>query len=204
MKVKICGITHPKDAENAALNQADYIGVNFSKISKRYVSPVDANEIVIASKLNGAEPVGVFVDETIEEINEICDRLRLKTIQLHGFEAQKHFDLLRKRFTIFFGISVNNHCIQQSFFVPNNVYPLFDYPGGGSGKTFNWETFFPPLGIPWILAGGLCPNNVRHAIDLLKPYAVDVASGVEVSGSNRKDIQLVKEFIRNAKEGISI
>lgn len=175
MKVKICGITHPEDALHAAKCGADYIGIIFAKTSKRCVTPEQAVAIAKAAREGGAEPVGVFVDAGSDVIKAVCKRAKISTVQLYG-ESE----------------------------YPEGLGQLYvvDGENPGSGKTFNWKKFSPPQDIRWMLAGGLNPDNVAAAIRLLKPYGVDVASGVEKPGSTRKDPQLVAAFIQNAKEKI--
>lgn len=175
MKVKICGITHPEDALHAAKCGADYIGIIFAKGSKRCVTPEQAEAIATAARKGGAVPVGVFVDAKSEDIKAICKRAKISTVQLYG-------------------VSGYPEGLDQLYVV--------DGENPGSGKTFDWKSFSPPKDIPWMLAGGLNPENVAAAIRLLQPYGVDVASGVEKPGSTRKDSQLVAAFIQNAKEKV--
>jgi phosphoribosylanthranilate isomerase len=201
MEVKICGITHPKDAEHAAYAGADSIGIIFSSRSKRHVSLAQAMKIAQAARENGTEPVGIFVDETLAEILSICTSAKLQTIQLHGTRSQNHLFILLKTFSIAYAIPVNiDGAASPPLKLPGNVIPLFDCLHGGTGQTFNWENFSPPKKTPWVLAGGLCPDNVVWAIQLLFPHGVDVSSGVEFTNSTRKDPCLVLDFIQAAKQ----
>lgn len=200
MKVKICGVTHPDDAEFAALCGAEYIGINFSKRSKRHVSILQAQEISSAARQNGAEPVAIFVEQNADEIFYCCAEAKIKTVQLHGVVSQMALHSIQNDFSILYAVSVQQGgSIPSLPSLPNNAYLLFDCLGGGSGITFDWENFSPPENTSWFLAGGLCPGNIQRAIHLFKPYAVDVASGVELQGSTRKDLLLVQKFIHAAK-----
>ena len=195
MKVKICGLTHSEDAFYAAELGADFIGILFAPSSKRYVSSSQAKEIVDAAKKGGAEPVGVFVDETAEEIFKICLETGIKTLQLHGALSKQAFSLLNPYYQIIYTVPTTQPITPSS----KNIF-LFDHSTGGSGKMFNWKNFSPPKNTKWILAGGLNPSNVSAAIKLLHPYGVDVATGVEYAFSTRKNPILVKAFIQNEQQ----
>jgi phosphoribosylanthranilate isomerase len=199
MKVKICGITHPDDAVVAASLGADYIGINCSKHSRRYAAREQAKQIATAARAAGAQPVLLFVDETVEEIRCLCEELKIDTIQLHNPAYSNMLSILEE-FTIFYAVSVypdGSHAPLPA--EKNNLILLFDSPGGGTGCSFDWTCFYPPS-THWILAGGLHQGNVRRAINLLHPGCVDVASGVEYPQSTRKNPALIKEFIDRAKK----
>lgn len=203
MKIKICGITNSTDAEHAAKAGADYIGINFSRLSKRYVTQREGIDIAKAAIANGAEPVAVFVEETLEDIIRICSSTNIKMLQLHGNASKSCLHELITDFSIIYahGINPDGSLAQSSNIemqVPEDILPLYDYLKGGSGKCFNWKAFTPPEKSRWILAGGLNPNNVCEAITLLNPYGVDVASGVE-SESRKKDPVLISKFIQNVR-----
>lgn len=196
MKVKICGVTHPADAEFACNVGADYIGMLFSDRSKRKISASLAKEIVDAAKQKGAEPVGVFVDETADEITAICEYTGIRTIQLHGHTSQQAVGILMNHFSIIFAIGADK---QMSKLHPSLI-PLYDNKEGGTGIAFDWKAFTPPSHGTWILAGGLNPANVGEAIKLLKPSGVDVSTGVEYPHQLRKDPLLVESFLQTAKQ----
>lgn len=200
MKVKICGITHPEDARMAAEYGADFIGIIFAKRSKRYVEPSQAKIIAEAAFNAGAIPVGVFVEHSAEEILEICEEAVLFTAQLHGETSKKAIDQLQDHLALIYAIQVEkNGAVKEILDLPPYITPLYDCLQGGSGLTFDWNAFTPPSNREWILAGGLTPENVASAIELLQPSMVDVAGGVELFNSTRKDPKLVKAFIQAAK-----
>lgn len=204
IKVKICRVTHPDDAAKAADLGADYIGIIFSNKSKHPISITQGIEISNVVKKHGAEPVAVFVDESLEEILSICKQAGIKTIQLHGGTSGDHLLTLAKDFKVFYKVSSKldgSMDFSTLGSLPKNVTPLFDYYKPGSGKTFDWNTFHPPKDLSFILAGGLNPTNVSMAIKQLHPAIVDVASGVEGTEKGRKDPLLLKMFIETAKQG---
>ncbi len=197
MKVKICGVTHPEDALHAASCGADFIGIIFAKKSKRRVSIAQAQAIAKAARQGGAETVGVFVDETLEDIVSACKESGINIVQLHGKGAQKCLSQLLPMFTVIYAVTPN-----EVHTLPNHVTLLVDSSNPGSGECLDWKAFLPPKDIPWILAGGLKPDNVAEAIRILHPHGVDVASGVEMQGSTRKDPFIVEAFITKSKESV--
>lgn len=202
-KVKICGITNLKDAEIALEAGADALGFVFAT-SPRQISAQEAAKII---KKTGpwTASVGVFVNETSEKITQIVLECGLSAVQLHGDESP----LLTKRLSSFkvikafrvgkdFKTSETRGYSAQAYLFDTKVKDLF----GGSGKSFDWKILKnKKWDKPIILSGGLHPKNVNEAIRLLKPYGVDVSSGVERS-AGKKDSKLVKEFIRNAKKAL--
>ncbi len=189
MLVKICGITHPDDALMAARLGANYIGMIFSRNSKRNVSLSSGNEIAKAARIGGAEPVGVFVDATFDEILMCCELTGITTVQLHGDTARQSVSSLD--LNIFYAVPDPFDYTA----LPMGIIPLFDN-GGGTGKTFDWTNFIPPTSTNWFLAGGLTPENVHKAIHTLSPFGVDVSSGVEYKETRRKDPARVAAFIK--------
>jgi len=205
-RIKICGVTSVEDARFAAASGADAVGVNFFERSCRYVSPGAAASIVRAVRDGGATPVGVFVNERPEVVEAICRDLGIGVVQLSGNEPPDQS--ARIPFRRIKAIQV------AAGFDPAALggYPcdafLLDagVPGefGGTGRTLDWAGI-GESGIrkPWMLAGGLTPENVGTAIRLARPGGVDVASGVE-DRPGHKDADKVKRFIKNAMEGFNI
>jgi phosphoribosylanthranilate isomerase len=204
-KVKICGITNLDDALFAANCGADALGFNFYKKSPRYISPNSADEIV-KQLPNSVLRVGVFVNETRENIAEIASTASLDAVQLHGDESPEFVKALKGHIP---------HWIIKAFRVPGNFDPqsllpygmdtiLLDaYSGsgfGGTGETFNWEIARQAQKlVPHVfLAGGLSPENVAGAIRSAGPYGVDACSCLE-RGKGLKDNIKVKAFIEAVK-----
>lgn len=188
MKIKICGITTAEDALYSARAGADFIGFLLWPGSKRCVSLDTAREIMAAARAGGAEPVGVFFDEPLDQICRIAEELGLKTVQAHAFLSDHPKGL--------------NFIFAQpslSASQPECDWLLFDNAKPGSGKTFDWASFTAPRGRKWMLAGGLSPENVGEAIAKLRPTGVDVSSGVASTDARRKDFEKVKQFINNAR-----
>lgn len=201
IKIKICGITNLEDATIAATLGADAIGFNFYHGSKRYISPSEAALIIEKTAMLG-EKVGVFVNSSVEEIIEIEDLTHLDAIQLHGDESPEFIDQLRLESdaTIIKAVRIGPD------FDPNTVLQyeadaiLLDAYSeggrGGTGLTIDWSIAkqVAELVDQLYLAGGLTPANVAEAINAVRPYAVDVASGVE-SSPGIKDRAKVEAFI---------
>ncbi len=204
-RIKICGVTTAEDAACAVSCGADAIGVNFFRGSKRFVSEGAAREIVRAVG-SSAAVVGVFVNESPEAIAGLCERLGIGRVQLHGEEtagdAAGIVGLWRMK-AVHAALPVDLEALRG---YPCEAF-LLDSGGpgeyGGTGRELPWEGLsarFAKLGKPWVLAGGLNPDNVERAIIAAKPFGVDTASGVE-SAPGRKDPVKVMAFIENAKAG---
>lgn len=203
-RIKICGVTTAADASFAVSCGADAIGINCYRGSRRYVPEGSARDIVRAVG-SRAEIVAVFVDESPEKVVGLCGRLGIRRVQLHGDEPAgdaARIGLWRIKAV---------HAEAPVDFDALAAYPceafLVDAGGpgdyGGTGRTLPWEGMserFARLGKPWILAGGLTPENVGRAIAAAKPYGVDTASGVETA-PGRKDPDKVRAFIENARAG---
>jgi phosphoribosylanthranilate isomerase len=213
-RVKICGITNIVDAQAAVAAGADAIGLNFYRQSRRYVSPSEARSIVEAVAAD-ADVVGVFVNAPAEEIRQISRDVGLHLIQLHGDEPpellrhlNKDHDIIRARRLDSRGIDAIvedfEACCMAAGFGPDAILVDAALPGeyGGTGRTADWQRLAGfhdrLLDLPLILAGGLTPTNVAEAIQVVRPQAVDVASGVE-SSPGKKDPLLVREFVAAAQ-----
>lgn len=200
VRVKICGITNLDDALLAIAAGADALGFVFCEQSSRCINQLAAAKI-IAKLPPFIQTVGLFVNEDVEKINWTADYCGLDIVQLHGDETPEEC------------LEVNRRVI-KAFRMQNNISiePLGRYQVsgflldawspdayGGTGRTFNWELAGAARQYgPIILAGGLSPDNVTEALQVVQPYAVDVSSGVE-SAPGKKDAELVKKFIKRAK-----
>jgi phosphoribosylanthranilate isomerase len=210
LRVKICGVTHPADLAVAAEAGADAIGFNFHPASPRSVTP-DQARALIESLPPFVEPVGVFVQKCADDVAPFLGQLpRLRTIQLHG-GGYGTKDCFPYRFIPAFQIrdpvdleSVTGYLesCRLCGWTPAAVLLDGHAPGltGGTGQTAPWELLagFRP-GVPVLLAGGLTPDNVGEAVRIVRPYAVDVASGVE-SSPGRKNPDKVRRFIERARD----
>jgi tryptophan synthase beta chain/phosphoribosylanthranilate isomerase len=199
--IKICGITDPDTAAQAAKLGANYIGLMFYKNSKRYVTLEQAQAIVPAIKNNGAEPVAVFVDANADVMLAICQTAGISIVQLQGDISRGEHPLLPTSFKRIFvcDVSQTGQAIISNEAAFNALdktrdFLMFDSSKPGTGTAFSWNNFAHQHAFPWFLAGGLNPNNVSEALEQLNPDGVDVSSGVENQNA-RKDIRLIENFI---------
>lgn len=196
MRVKICGITRVIDAERASGLGADAIGLNFWPKSKRYVSLAHGSKIVRALP-SFVWAVGVFVNASRREIDQVISRVGLNAIQLHGDESPA--DARGYSVPVFKAVHVSNDKAPRIRFSTPLVLDALQPGYGGGGVSFNWALARRiAREHEVLLAGGLTPVNVREAIEAVRPMGVDVASGVE-SAPGVKDSKLMARFIRAAK-----
>jgi len=197
--VKICGITRAQDARLAEKLGAWAIGLNFYERSPRAVTPAEAWNIRRKMALT-TEAVGVFVNWKPEVILYLVHALQLTSVQLHGDEAPKQLNCLEddlpvsKAFRVGPSFSMSNfrRFRRASYFLLDAAAKKDQF--GGTGKTFDWSIAQKAAAKhKIILAGGLTPENVGEAILTVRPYAVDVASGVE-SRPGSKDSGKLREF----------
>jgi len=198
VRVKICGITRLEDALAAVNFGADALGFVFAT-SPRQVAP-EAVQAIVSQLPPFVTTVGVFVNEKVSRIEELRSFCRFDLVQLHGDETEEMAAQLGPRVI---------KAVRVRADAPTDVQPygkatlLLDAyaPGaaGGAGKTFDWgRAVAVAKKGPIVLAGGLTPENVAQAIETVRPYGVDVSSGVEI-GPGRKDHAKIQQFIRVAK-----
>lgn len=197
MFVKICGITNEADALLAVALGADAVGFTFAP-SVRQVHPALARDI--ATRLPPEVlTVGVFRDELPERVVEICHDVRLRAAQLHGSEQPADAAAVRARV----GFVIKAFAAGSALYERAHEYDvdavLVDAASPGSGSVFDWTLVdSAPLDRRLILAGGLTPDNVGRAVRAVRPWGVDVATGVEAA-PGRKDARAVKAFIEAAR-----
>lgn len=205
VKVKICGITNLEDAQLAIDLGADLIGFNFFPGSKRYIG-VGYAESISERLVTPITKVGVFVNQTLEAIIDAERIAELDVLQLHGNEGQELVTQLRaetnaKIIKVFrVGTEFRGSAIDE-FDVDAVLLDSFSNAAfGRTGQPFDWEIAarIAETVESVYLAGGLNPDNVAEAIRTARPYAVDVASGIE-SSPGKKDPKKLEAFIRNAK-----
>lgn len=200
LRVKICGITTVEDGLHAARCGADALGLVFYSKSPRYVDPQQARKIVAALPPL-VTTVGLFVNQSAEEIEQIARFCGLDVLQLHGDETPDQCQLppwrVIKALRIRDAASLDDLTAYRVSGMLLDAWQADSY--GGTGHRFNWQLAVSAgRQRPIILAGGLTPANVAEAVATVRPYGVDVSSGVE-SAPGRKDPELVAAFIRNAK-----
>jgi len=211
VKVKICGISSLEEAEWAVEAGADALGFVFAPSSKRYVEPKRVREIT-AQLPPFIARVGVFVDSSPAEVREIITSCGLTVIQLHGDENPEDYrelalPLLKAvRFELD-GEEVAGGYLGNWIKSVQGIVLDAAYGGnfGGTGRALPWHDQelqglcqeIARNKTPLILAGGLNPNNIQTAVAKVRPYAVDVSSGVESAG--RKQRELIRAFVTQAK-----
>jgi phosphoribosylanthranilate isomerase len=204
-RVKICGITNVEDAMLAVQFGADALGFNFYERSPRYIDPNDARPI--ASELpEQIIKVGVFVNASIEKMVDVAQSVGLDFLQLHGDETGEKVELVKRKsrkgiikaFRVSNGFSSNVVSDFDADAILLDAYSRDAY--GGTGSIFDWELARSlSVSRSVYLAGGLDKENVADAIKIVRPFAVDVASGVEVQ-PGKKDPMKLEAFITNAKK----
>lgn len=206
--IKICGTTNLEDALTAVEAGADALGFVFYDKSPRKIDPETARAIVGKLPAN-IEKVGVFVNESVEGIKKTVDQVGLTAVQLHGVEdADSVVDRIisngRPRIFLVFSASALSNSVGYHIGAGKIVSAVFIDSGtstkpGGTGRTFDWEKAAPHVAflskeVNVAVAGGLTPTNVAEAIRILKPWGVDVASGVEAS-PGKKDPGKIRAFV---------
>lgn len=192
-KIKLCGLTRVQDIQAANELFPEYIGFVFAPKSRRYVSPEKASELrkLLCPNILA---VGVFVNETTEVIANLLNRGIIDIAQLHGSEDDEYITRLT---------ALSNKPLIKAFQIGSELdiiaaqrctadYVLLDSGNGGTGTAFDWS-LIQHIRRPYFLAGGLDTGNVSRAVTSLKPYAVDVSSGIETDGV--KDINKMIEFV---------
>ena len=193
--VKICGITRPQDAELAAGLGASALGFVFWPGSPRYVR-ADTAAAIAANVPAHVSKVGVFVDQPIDEVARIMDEAGLNVAQLHGHESAEYCRALKR--TVFKSVAITDNGSTNIDDFDSDVVLLVDAHDparyGGTGRTVNWDSAREIAATRrTILAGGLNAANVKLAVRSVRPYGVDVSSGVE-SSPGIKDPNRLRTF----------
>ena len=193
-------MTNLKDVKVAVDGGVDAVGFIFYKKSPRSVTMQAVREIVLELP-PFVDSVGVFVNETAEQINKIADHCKLDRVQLHGDESPAFCKKIRRR--VIKAIRVKDiQSLKKLSDYPVSSFLLDTFSEdqyGGTGKVFDWNLAYSAKKYgPIILAGGLTPINVRQAIQRIQPYGVDVCSGVE-SQPGIKDHKKMQAFLKNVK-----
>jgi phosphoribosylanthranilate isomerase len=200
VRVKICGITRSEDAEQAASLGAWAVGFNFWPGSKRRCDPAVAAGIARALRRR-VEPVGVFVNPTLDEVVRLAEGVGLTHVQLHGDEGPSFCTAVAQRTgaRVIKALRVGSGADIRDAERFHTDFHLLDAAAGaaygGTGRTFDWALIAQRRShVPLILSGGLTPENVADGIAAVHPWAVDVASGVEAE-PGIKDPAKVEAFI---------
>jgi phosphoribosylanthranilate isomerase len=200
-RVKICGITRPEDALDAAYLGADAIGLVFYAKSPRAVNIKQAQTIIQALPAF-VTTVGLFVDADVNEVKNIINHLPLDILQFHGDEdptycsqfSRPYIKALRVNESSNIETFAQQHHQAQAILLDTYVKGV----KGGTGQAFNWQLVPKHCSQPLIIAGGLTPDNLPQVIQQLKPYAVDVSGGVE-KAKGIKDKAKIAAFIKGSQ-----
>ncbi len=207
-RAKICGITRPQDIQSAVDAGADAIGLVFFPPSPRHVTIEQAQQLtsIIPPYV---QIVGLFVNASAEDIQQVLEQIPLDVLQLHGDESPEQCQSIAaqckrrwyKAIQVKPGLDVvaeiqRYQTVGASAILLDAWHPELK---GGTGHSFDWSKF-PKLDIPLILAGGLTPENIEEAIHTTQAFAVDVSGGVE-SAKGIKDQQRIERFMQGVQRG---
>ncbi|GBD30581.1 N-(5'-phosphoribosyl)anthranilate isomerase [bacterium HR32] len=197
-RVKICGVRTEAAARAAAEAGADAVGFVFYPESPRFLRPERAAEIA-RTLPPFVVRVGVFVNAPLAVVDEVADRVGLDVVQLHGDEPPEVCARMRRRVVKAVRVRSAQDVEAVRRYPVGAVLLDTHVPGryGGTGQRFDWSAV-PSLDRPVILSGGLTPENVAQAVVLVRPYGVDVSSGVETDGE--KDPRKIAAFVRAVRE----
>ena len=196
-KIKFCGITNLDDAITASKLGADALGFVFYSKSSRFISPKEANKI-IQNLPPFISTVGLFVNQSKSEVEQVINACPVNLLQFHGDEDELFCNQYNLPYIKAIPMKSDINllkCIED--FDSAKALLLDSYSKdtrGGSGKVFDWETIPLNPSKPFIIAGGLNPNNVKSLLELIDPYGVDVSSGIEID-KGIKDYHLMRKFI---------
>ena len=196
-RIKLCGLTRPEDIEAANRLMPDYIGFVFAEKSRRRVTQAQAEEL--KKQLSPAiRAVGVFVSESPETVAGLLNRGIIDLAQLHGGEDEAYLRRLRALTDrpLLQAVRVAGEEDLRRAEASSAALVLLD-AGAGDGAVFDWR-LLRDWKRPYVLAGGLNPENVREAVRTLQPWGVDVSSGIERDG--RKDPEKMAAFVRAVRE----
>ena len=200
VKVKICGLTRSADVRAAVQAGADAVGFVFASRSKRVLDTARAAELVQQVPAFVSR-VGLFMDQDFESVTSVIDQVPLNLLQFHGGEDAQYCRQFGLPYIKAVSMDSSQAVAQAADEYFDAAALLLDShaPGGvgGTGAVFDW-TMVPAASMPLIVAGGLTPENVRSAVVKIKPWAVDVSSGVE-DAPGIKNEEAMRKFIQEAK-----
>jgi len=200
-RIKICGITRYEDATAAAAAGADAIGFVFYRNSPRFVDPDRAKAIAVAIP-PFVSTVGLFVDADAADVEASLRTFRVDYLQFHGDENREYCSQFGvpflKAVRMRPGLDLLHYSADFSAARALLLDAFVDGVPGGTGQRFDWNLIPRNLPVPIVLSGGLSPDNITEAVRKVRPWAVDVSSGVEAA-KGIKDGDKIKQFIRGVR-----
>ncbi|MEO5861088.1 MAG: phosphoribosylanthranilate isomerase [Burkholderiales bacterium] len=200
-RIKICGITRYEDATAAAAAGADAIGFVFYRNSPRFVDPDRAKAIAVAIP-PFVSTVGLFVDADAADVEASLRTFRVDYLQFHGDENREYCSQFGvpflKAVRVRPGLDLLQYAADFSAAKALLLDAFVDGVPGGTGQRFDWNLIPRNLPVPIVLSGGLSPDNITEAVRKVRPWAVDVSSGVEAA-KGIKDGDKIKQFIRGVR-----
>ncbi len=204
-RVKICGITRPEDARMAVEAGVDAVGLVFYPRSPRAVEAGKAAEI-LAALPPFVTAVGLFVDAERELIEAVLEQVPLDLLQFHGSESPERCEALGRRYIKAIRMRADIDLREEAARYASADGLLLDAyrkgVPGGTGERFDWDRIPADLAVPVVLAGGLEPENIVDAVRSVRPFAVDVSSGVEAD-KGTKDAAKIAAFMRGVRRAES-
>jgi phosphoribosylanthranilate isomerase len=201
-RIKICGITREQDLRAVMDNGADAFGLVFYEKSPRHVGLRQARSILLAAK-PFVTAVGLFVNPSVDYVREVLAQVSLDVLQFHGEEPPEFCAQFGKPYLKALRVKIGVDLVQYAIRYAGAQGLLLDAyiegTHGGTGESFDWSLIPSDLPLPLILSGGLHAGNVAEAIKQVRPYAVDVSSGVEAA-KGIKDAAKVAAFIKAVKD----
>ncbi|MCW7480967.1 phosphoribosylanthranilate isomerase [Leptospira kanakyensis] len=203
-KIKICGIKDLATLELCVDLQVDFVGLNFSPRSVRQIDGETAEALLkIRNKPGFPKLVFLFFENSVSEIQNLTERFHPDLVQLirgDKFLTEKLWDYLTEKKTLLPAIRIQEKVTSDKDLEPKSELVILDSYnkdlGGGTGHSFPWE-YVTSVKRPFLLAGGITPTNVKTALETVRPYGIDVASGVETDG--KKDPNKIKELVHNVR-----
>jgi phosphoribosylanthranilate isomerase len=200
-RIKICGITREQDVHAVAQSGADALGLVFYEKSQRHVSVQQATQLVRAAP-PFVTVVGLFVNPSVEYVREVLAKVLLDVLQFHGEESSEFCRQFGKPYLKAIRVKAGVDLVECAACYAGAQGLLLDAfvegTQGGTGESFDWALIPHDLPLPVILSGGLHADNVAVAIKQVRPYAVDVSSGVEAA-KGIKDAAKIAAFINEVK-----
>jgi phosphoribosylanthranilate isomerase len=200
--VKICGITRVEDGLVAAHAGAHAIGLVFHAASPRHVAP-HAASLIVRSLPPFVTTVGLFVDQEPAAVRAVLDTVPVDLLQFHGSEPPDYCAAFERPYLkavrVKPGVDLLQYARRYASAKALLLDAFSDALQGGTGQSFDWALIPPSLPLPIVLAGGLTPDNVGEAVRVVRPWAVDVSSGVERE-KGIKDAAKIAAFIRGARD----